>query len=101
MGTQLQWVTLPSTGRIYAHTALLLGAPLTMEQDVPFVLGLVDLDPLGPTQAPVRLLARFEGGSYEDFKIGQRLRMKVHHHDDERVTYRFEPAQDEFLPQSG
>ena len=91
MSTELQWEELPQTGRIYAFSAMLLGAPLGMEADMPFVLGLVDLDAVN-----LRLMARFDGGAYEDFAIGQRVKLKVHHFPDGRVTYRFVAAEDTF-----
>ncbi len=91
MSTELRWEELPQSGRIYAFSAMLMGAPIGMEKDLPFVLGLIDLDGVG-----LRIFSRFEGGSYEDFAIGQRMRLRVHTFPDGRVTYRFAPAADTF-----
>ena len=57
---ELEWVDLPERGRIYAFSAVLAGAPLGMESDVPFAVGLVDLDGI-----PLRLFGRIEGRSWD------------------------------------
>ncbi len=48
----LTWVDLPHHGRIYAFSAVLAGPPMGIESELPFVVGLVDLD--GSSAAPVR-----------------------------------------------
>jgi len=83
----LQWVDLPKTGEVYAFTAMVLGAPLGMEKDMPFVIALVQLD-----GAEFRILSRIDDIKYEDCRIGMKVRLKVIALDDGRVWYRFEPT---------
>ncbi|MGI0151632.1 MAG: Zn-ribbon domain-containing OB-fold protein [Thermoplasmata archaeon] len=83
-GADLEWVDLPLTGRIYAFSAILAGAPLGMEADVPFSVGLVDLD-----GAPLRLFGRIEGRSWNELTIGTTVRVVPVDLPDGRVFYRF------------
>jgi len=62
---ELEWVDLPETGHVYAFSAVLAGAPLGMEGEVPFAVGLVDLD-----GAPLRLFGRIEGRPWTELRIG-------------------------------
>ncbi|MCI4319415.1 MAG: Zn-ribbon domain-containing OB-fold protein [Thermoplasmata archaeon] len=80
----LEWVDLPTRGKIYAFSALLAGAPLGMEADVPFVVGLVDLDGV-----PLRLFGRIVGKSWEACRIGDAVRLEPFEIDDGRIFYRF------------
>ena len=66
----LEWVDLPMRGRIYAFSAVLAGAPLGMESDVPFNVGLVDLDGV-----PLRLFGRIQGAPWTSLRIGQPVRV--------------------------
>jgi len=81
---ELEWVDLPGDGTIYAFSAVLAGAPLGMEADVPFAVGLVDL-----AGAPLRLFGRIEGRPWSDLKIGGRVRVEPYALDDGRWFYRF------------
>ncbi len=80
----VDWVDLPTQGRIYAFSAVLAGAPLGMEAEVPFVVGLVDLD-----GAPLRLFGRIEGSAWAEVRIGQTVRVETYTIADGRVFYRF------------
>lgn len=80
----LEWVDLPLSGHIYAFSAVLAGAPLGMESDLPFVVGLVDL-----AGAPLRLFGRITGRSWNEVHIGQRVRVEPYTIEDGRVFYRF------------
>lgn len=80
----LEWVELPREGRLYAFSAVLAGAPLGMEADVPFVVGLVDLDGV-----PLRLFGRIEGKSWDHCAIGDRVQVEIFDLPDGRVFYRF------------
>ncbi len=82
--SELDWVDLPMRGRIYAHSAVLAGAPLGMEADVPFSVGLVDLE-----GAPLRLFGRIEGRPWKELAIGQLVRVEPYGLPDGRVFYRF------------
>ena len=81
---ELEWVDLPSRGRIYAFSAVLAGAPLGMEKDLPFVVGLVDLDGTG-----LRLFGRIAGRAWNECRIGQPVEVEPYAVEDGRVFYRF------------
>jgi uncharacterized protein len=81
---ELVWVDLPEQGRIYAFSAVLGGAPLGMESEVPFSVGLVDLDGV-----PLRLFGRIEGRPWTDLKVGGIVRVESFDIDEGRVFYRF------------
>ena len=81
---ELEWVDLPETGRIYAFSAVLGGAPLGMEAEVPFAVGLVDLDGV-----PLRLFGRIVGRPWGELAIGDRVRVESYDVEDGRVFYRF------------
>lgn len=83
----LAWVDLPEAGRLYAFSAVLVGAPLGMEGDVPFAIGLVDLDGIA-----LRLFGRVEGRPWNELAIGQRVRVEPYDVGDGRVFYRFRVA---------
>jgi uncharacterized protein len=81
---ELEWVDLPEGGRIYAFSAVLGGAPLGLEADVPFSVGLVDLE-----GAPLRLFGRIDGRPWTELHVGDRVRVEAVELDDGRVFYRF------------
>ena len=83
-GEELDWVDLPETGRIYAFSAVLAGAPLGMEDQVPFAVGLVDLE-----GTPLRLFGRIEGRPWTELAIGQTVRVEPFDIGDGRFFYRF------------
>ncbi len=81
---ELEWVDLPPSGTIYAFSAVLAGAPLGMEADVPFAVGLVDLDGV-----PLRLFGRIEGRPWSELAIGQGVDVEPYEVPGGRVFYRF------------
>ncbi|HTT72577.1 MAG TPA: OB-fold domain-containing protein [Thermoplasmata archaeon] len=81
---RLEWADLPEGGRIYAFSAVLAGAPLGMESEVPFAVGLVDLDGV-----PLRLFGRIEGRPWTALAIGARVRLEPYAVGDGRFFYRF------------
>jgi uncharacterized protein len=81
---ELEWVDLPEAGRLYAFSAVLAGAPLGMEGDIPFAVGLVDLDGV-----PLRLFGRVEGKPWNALRIGEKVRAESYDVGDGRVFYRF------------
>ena len=81
---ELEWVDLPETGRLYAFSAVLAGAPLGMEAEVPFAVGLVDLDGV-----PLRLFGRIDGRPWNELRIGEAVRVEPYDIGDGRVFYRF------------
>ncbi len=82
--SDLDWVDLPRDGRVYAFSAVLVGAPLGMEAEVPFVVGLVELEGV-----PFRLFGRIVGTSWEACRVGQSVRAEPYDLGDGRVFYRF------------
>lgn len=81
---EVDWVDLPTRGHVYAFSAVLGGAPLGMEADVPFVVGLVDLE-----GAPLRLFGRIVGVGWEACRIGLPVVLEPFDLPDGRVFYRF------------
>ncbi|MCI4364823.1 MAG: Zn-ribbon domain-containing OB-fold protein [Thermoplasmata archaeon] len=81
---ELEWVDLPEVGHVYAFSAVLGGAPLGMEDEVPFAVGLVDLD-----GAPLRLFGRIEGRPWTELQIGSAVRLESFDIGDGRYFYRF------------
>lgn len=81
---ELSWVDLPEQGRIYAFSAVLGGAPLGLEADVPFAVGLVDLDGV-----PLRLFGRIDGKPWTELRIGGAVRVEPYDVGDGRMFYRF------------
>ena len=81
---ELEWVDLPEEGRLYAFSAVLVGAPLGLEEETPFSVGLVDLD-----GAPLRLFGRVEGAPWSELRIGQKVRVETYDVGDGRYFYRF------------
>ncbi len=81
---ELDWVDLPERGHVYAFSAVLAGAPLGMEAEVPFAVGLVDLD-----GAPLRLFGRIDGRPWTELRIGHPVRIETYDIGDGRFFYRF------------
>jgi len=81
---ELSWVDLPETGRLYAFSAVLAGAPLGMEADVPFSVGLVDLDGV-----PLRIFGRVVGRPWSELHVGDAVAVEPYVTDDGRAFYRF------------
>jgi uncharacterized OB-fold protein len=82
--SELDWVDVPVDGRIYAFSAVLVGAPLGMESEVPFVVGLVEIDGV-----PFRMFGRIVGTPWERCHIGQKVRAEPYELPDGRMFYRF------------
>jgi hypothetical protein len=80
----LEWIDLPRSGTLYAFSAVLAGAPLGMEADVPFAVGLVDLE-----GAPMRLFGRLVGRPWTELSVGDRVTFEPFDLPDGRVFYRF------------
>lgn len=80
----LEWVDLPLTGRIFAFSALLAGAPLGQEADLPRVVGLVELDGV-----PLRLFGRILGIDWQECRIGLPVRVEPLTLPDGRAYYAF------------
>ncbi len=83
-GEEVDWVDLPMAGSLYAFSAVLAGAPLGMERDVPFSVGLVDLE-----GAPLRLFGRIVGKPWTELAIGERVEAEAFDVGDGRFFYRF------------
>jgi uncharacterized OB-fold protein len=83
----MDWIDLPRQGTVYAHTAMLLGAPLGFEADLPFVIAIVRLD-LGK-DGHMHLFTRVDDTTYDDLAIGDTLWFKQIDCGDGRVFFRF------------
>ena len=90
MGDDLAYVHLPERGELFAFSEVRAGAPLGMEEDVPFVIAIVDL-------GDVKLSARIDDARSDDLEIGDEVELKVIEidgpADHERVWYRFVPVE--------
>ena len=75
---------LPTTGRVYAFSALLAGAPVGQESDLPRVVGLVELD-----GAPLRLFGRLLGIDWQACRIGLPVTFEPMTLPDGRAYYAF------------
>jgi len=86
----LEYVDLPHEGELFAFSTVRAGAPMGMEDEVPFVTGIVDL-------GDVQLSARIDDAEYDDLAIGDPVELKIVEIDGpvdhERVFYRFEPQE--------
>jgi hypothetical protein len=80
----LEWVDLGTEGELYAFTEMKLGAPLGFVQDVPFCIGIVKIRGL-------LISARIDDASYEQLKIGEKVKLKIVKLEDGRVFFRFRP----------
>lgn len=80
----LEWIALPKTGHLYAFSAVLVGAPVGMEKDVPFAVGLVDLD-----GSSLRLFGRIEGKPWTELHVGDPVGVEPFETPDGRAFYRF------------
>ncbi len=89
----MDWIDLPKEGTIYAHTAMVLGAPLGFEDDLPFVIAIVRLD-MGDLGS-MNLFTRVDDAKYEDLAIGDTLWFKTHDCGDGRVFFRFTATEPE------
>ena len=91
-GEHLSYTSLPHEGTLFAFSVVRGSAPIGMAEDVPFVVGIVDLDGVD-----VRLSARIDGAEYDDLSIGDPVRLKivdvVGPTEEDRVFYRFEPTE--------
>ncbi len=85
--TDLDWVDLPRRGRVHAFSALLAGAPLGQEPELPIVVGLVDLD-----GAPLRLFGRLLGADWRTLPIGAPVEVEPLRLPDGRSYYAFRVA---------
>ncbi len=83
-GEEMEWIELPKRGTVYAFSAVLAGAPLGMESDVPFVVGLVDLEGVA-----LRLFGRIVGRPWDGCEIGMSVSVEPFDVPDGRVFYRF------------
>ncbi len=86
-GEDLEWIDLPPAGRLFAFSAVLGGAPLGLESEVPYAVGLVDLDGID-----LRLFGRIEGRPWSELAIGDRVSVEPYEVGDGRVFYRFRAA---------
>lgn len=80
---KMEWIDLPHEGEIFAFTSVRVGAPKGMEDDLPYVVGIVTLK-----GTDMQILARIEGDE-ESLEIGQPVRVTVERLADGRVWFRF------------
>ncbi|MCK5291568.1 MAG: Zn-ribbon domain-containing OB-fold protein [Thermoplasmata archaeon] len=81
---EMEWIDLPQEGKLFAFTEVIHGAPLGMEDDAPFSIGIVDLE-----DPKMKVLARVDDAHYEDLEFGQEMRLKIITLEDGRVWFRW------------
>lgn len=90
LSDDLAYTGLPHRGTLHSFTEVRGTAAIGMNEDVPFVAGVVDL-------GEVRLSARIDDAGYDDLSIGDPVGLKIVDidgpTDQERAFYRFEPVQ--------
>lgn len=88
MSDDLEYVSLPHEGTLFAFSTVRGSGPLGME--TPFVTGVVELDGVD-----VRLSARIADAEYEDLSIGDSVTLVITEIEDDleqqRVFYQFAP----------
>ncbi|MFQ6060484.1 MAG: Zn-ribbon domain-containing OB-fold protein [Thermoplasmata archaeon] len=87
-GDEIEWIDIPREGKLFAFTEIIHGAPLGMEEDVPFSVGIVELE-----NPPLRIVARIDGAKYEDLEIGQMMELRIVNLEDGRVWFRWVPKE--------
>jgi uncharacterized OB-fold protein len=83
----LRWHELPRRGTLYAFSEVRGGAPLGMEEGVPFVVGMVDL----PGE-DFRLFSRIVGAPFAALHIGDEVQWETYPVGDGRTFYRYRRA---------
>jgi uncharacterized OB-fold protein len=86
---EMEWIDLPTTGKLYAFTQVNAGAAIGLEKDVPFAMGIIELDDVG-----IKILSRIDDAKYEDLNFDMPMKMKVNEFPDGRIFYRFERKTD-------
>ncbi len=81
---EMEWIDLPQEGKLFAFTEVFYGAPLGMEEDAPFSIGIVDLE-----DPKMKVLARIDDAHYEDLEFGQEMKLKIITFEDGRVWFRW------------
>jgi uncharacterized protein len=89
-GDDLEYIDLPHEGELFAFSEVRGGLPMGLsEHDVPYVVGVIDL-------GSVKLSGQVDNAAYSDLEIGDPVALKIVEiegpTDEERVFYRFEPA---------
>jgi len=80
---KLGWVSLPKKGKLWAFTELCMGAPGGMEQDLPFSIGIIELDKIG-----LRLLSRIDT-PFKDLEFNKSMELVVVDMPGDKVFFRF------------
>ena len=87
---KLEWREMSKSGKIYAFTQMVVGAPMGFEEDVPFPIAVVEVE-----ATPFKILSRVDDAKYEDLEIGMPVELKVITLRDGRVFYRYRPVPSE------
>lgn len=81
---EMEWIDLPQEGKLFTFTEVIYGAPLGMEEDAPFSVGIVELE-----KPQLSIVARIDDATYEDLEIGQKMKLKIFNLEDGRVWFRW------------
>ena len=83
---EMVWFEAPKTGKILAYTLVTFG-PESMAKYAPYIVAVAELDD-GP-----RLLAHITGVTPKTLKVGMRVQVVSHHVTEDRIVYKFKPAE--------
>ncbi len=84
MSNELEWVDLPTRGKLYTFTAQYAGVPYMFE--APLMMGMVEFD------NGLRILARIVDANPEQVDIGTEVEMTVLEIPGNRVMHAFKPV---------
>jgi uncharacterized OB-fold protein len=84
--TNLSWIKSSGRGKIYTYTVVYRGAPPEFQEDVPYVVALVELE------EGVRFPTRIIDSKPEDLKIGLEVEPVFHDVTDEITLVYFRPV---------
>lgn len=88
MSDELEYTPLPHYGELHSFTEVRGTAPIGMNDETPFVAGIVDL-------GEIRLSSQIDDAEYSELSIGDPVQLKIMDiegpTDQERVFYRFVP----------
>ena len=82
---ETELVELSGRGKVFAFTEIMDGAPYGMENQLPYVLAIVELE------EGIRMLTRIVGARYEDLKIGQEVVLTTRKIGEENIVPAFRP----------
>jgi uncharacterized OB-fold protein len=82
----MEWFEAPKTGKLLAYTIVTF-PPESMTRHAPYIVAVAELD------NGSRLLAHITGVTPKTLKVGLRVQVVSHKVTEDRIVYKFKPAQ--------